>query len=52
MKEKIEKRIQELKESLVRLQNNANAHIGAIQELETLLKNLDVNDVKEEISII
>jgi hypothetical protein len=38
---KIESRILELKKSLENLQNNANAHIGAIQELERLKKELE-----------
>lgn len=38
---KITKRISDLREGLVRLQNTANAHIGAIQELERLKSELE-----------
>lgn len=40
----IEKRLTVLRDSLIKLQNNANAHIGAIQELERLLKEYKDGD--------
>lgn len=41
MKKHIEERVAQLKKSLESIQNNANAHIGAIQELERILKEWD-----------
>ena len=41
VKDKVLARIKVLQESLVRIQNNANAHLGAIQELEKVLKELE-----------
>jgi prefoldin subunit 5 len=41
MIEKLDKRIAEIKESLTKVQNNANAHIGAIQELERLKAEIE-----------
>ena len=42
--ELIGKRIGELDKSLIALQNNANAHLGAIQELRRLLKEIEDGD--------
>lgn len=42
--ELIGKRITELDKSLASIQNNANAHLGAIQELRRLLKEIEDGD--------
>lgn len=41
MKKLIEERLKVLRDSLVSLQNNTNAHLGGIQELERLKSELD-----------
>lgn len=50
MIESIEKRIRELEISLIGIQNNANAHIGAIKELQRLrVEIMEKEKNKEEI---
>ncbi len=45
--EHIEERINILKESLANLQNQVNAHMGAIQELERIKKEFEIKDLQE-----